>query len=186
MSEKPNNRRVSKAEWLATGLDALEEGGVDAVRVERLAKQLGISRSGFYWHFKDRKDLHRDILAYWRNEFTDVVIRNVGAMGGSPEDRLVALTEMIAKYKLTRHELAIREWAKHDPEARAAVAEVNKVRLDFVRSLFSEMGFKDDELEMRTMLFVCYQSWEAPMFFDMPASKLNKLRKFRLRLLTRK
>ena len=93
---------------------------------------------------------------------------------------------MIKTYNLSRYELAIRDWAKHDPEAQSAVVHVNKVRLDFARSIFSEMGFKGDELEMRTMLFVCYESLEKPMFFHAPASKLIKLQKLRLKLLAKK
>ena len=179
-------KRVTKAEWLAAGLQALEQGGVEAVRIDQLAKRLRISRSGFYWHFKDRKDLLGDILQYWKTEFTDVVVRRIGALEGTPEERLVKLMQMIEQYELNRYELPIRAWAHHDPLARDAVATVNKVRMDYVRSLFSEMGFGGDELEMRTMVFVCYHTWEKSMFSDMPAAKLAKMRKLRAELLSRK
>ena len=46
MGKKTNIRRISKAEWLDAALNALEEGGIDAVRIERLAKKLGTSRRG--------------------------------------------------------------------------------------------------------------------------------------------
>ena len=178
-------KRVSKDEWLSAALEALETGGVDAVRIDHLAKRLRISRSGFYWHFKDRENLLRDILQYWGDEYNKVVVRRIGLLKGTPKERLAKLMEMIEEYDLTRYEIAIRAWARHDPLARDAVAKVNEVRLELIRSLFSEMGFEADELEMRTMLFVCYHTWEKPMFLDIPQTKLAKLRKLRLEFLTR-
>ena len=66
-------KRVSKNQWLAKALETLAASGVDAVKIERLAKALGISRSGFYWHFKNRQDLLEHLLAYWVNEYTGTV-----------------------------------------------------------------------------------------------------------------
>ena len=63
-----NSSRVSKDQWLAAAVTALEQGGVDAVRVERLARALDVSKSGFYWHFKDRADLLLELLEYWEEE----------------------------------------------------------------------------------------------------------------------
>ena len=176
-------RRVSKAEWLATALIELEEGGIAAVRIDRLAKKLGISRSGFYWHFTNRKDLYQAILEYWQFEFTDVVIKRISSEKGSPRDRLTSASEMIVKFNLARYDLAIREWAKHDPLALAAVKRVDKARYNYIRSLFAEMGFTGDDLEIRTSLFVCYHTWERNTFFDLPKSKIAKLRSMRLSFL---
>lgn len=186
MKKTARNRRIPKSDWLVTAFEALEAGGVEAVRVDVLAKRLGISRSGFYWHFEDRSDLLQQMLQYWQEEFTNVVLRNIRAVGGTPEERLVRTSEMIKRYSLTQYDLSIRNWARYDPLARSAVAHVNKIRLDFVRSIFSDMGFKDDELEMRTMLYVCYESFEKPMFFNVSASKLKKLAKLRVKLLSKK
>ena len=35
----------------------LLESGVDSVRISPLAKKLGLSRTSFYWFFKDREEL---------------------------------------------------------------------------------------------------------------------------------
>jgi AcrR family transcriptional regulator len=55
-------KRASRADWFEVALRVLGEEGVQAVRVERLARELGIARSGFYWHFKDRQDLRNQLL----------------------------------------------------------------------------------------------------------------------------
>ncbi|MBW2686907.1 MAG: TetR/AcrR family transcriptional regulator, partial [Deltaproteobacteria bacterium] len=43
MTKSPRKKRVSKAEWLDRALDVLELEGVQGVRVERLARDLGIA-----------------------------------------------------------------------------------------------------------------------------------------------
>jgi AcrR family transcriptional regulator len=76
MENEKKRKRVSKDQWLSAALDMLETGGVNNVRVERIAAKLSISKSGFYWHFKDRRDLLSHILEYWAHEYTEVVSNN--------------------------------------------------------------------------------------------------------------
>lgn len=151
---------MSKAEWLEVGLQALSEAGVSALTVEGLAKSLGIAKAGFYWHFKNRDDLLRQTLDYWTHELTGVVTSNLEILELEPKSRLIRTAEMIFDYELGRYDMAIRLWALQDAGADRAVRKVNRLRLNFVRNAFSELGFKDEDLEMRTMLYVCYHSWE--------------------------
>ena len=56
-ARKPIIARVSKQNWISAALETLAMSGIESVKVERLAKQLGVAKSGFYWHFKDRNAL---------------------------------------------------------------------------------------------------------------------------------
>ena len=58
----------------------------------------------------------------------------------------------------------MRAWAEFDPVAFQTVEEVFNKRLDFVRALLSKIGFSGNELEVRTRLFVTYNSWKRAMF----------------------
>jgi AcrR family transcriptional regulator len=77
VATKKNQIRKKKADWLEAALDVFEKEGIEGVRVERLARGLNVAKSGFYWHFKDRDDLHEQMLRYWEDEFTGVVTLNV-------------------------------------------------------------------------------------------------------------
>jgi AcrR family transcriptional regulator len=185
VKEKGKRRGVSSQEWLAAGLEALADGGIDSVTVESLARSLGIAKSGFYWHFKNRRDLSQQILNYWTHEMTEVISKNqqIGAL--QPRDRLVRIAETILQYDLTRYDLAIRQWATHDAQAARNVRRVNRMRLDFVGQAFRELGLTGDDLEMRTMLFVCYHTWETPMFREISRKRRRELIDDRVELLTR-
>jgi len=176
-------KRVSKDQWLARALDTLESSGVEAVKIERLAKTLGISRSGFYWHFKNRQDLLEHLLDYWVREYTGVVTDNPDDVKLDPKIRLLTAMEMIKNKNLTKYDLAMTSWAKLDPLVHKVVKKVVKMRLDYLRIIFAELGFEGDELEMRARLFVCYHSWEDTMFPDLSSQKHSKLLKLRFKYL---
>ena len=65
--EKPSKSVVdkqSKKSWLDAALQALASGGIDQVRIESLAKKLGVTKGSFYWHFKDREQFLDELLNF--------------------------------------------------------------------------------------------------------------------------
>jgi AcrR family transcriptional regulator len=178
--------RVSKDQWLAKALEALEVGGIETVKVERLAKALGVSRSGFYWHFKNRQELFDNLLDYWTREYTGIVTDNPDLMKLDPKKQLFASMEIIRNKHLGKFDLAITLWAKTDSEIRKVVNAVVQKRLDYLRAIFAELGFEGDELEMRSRLFVCYHAWEDTVFPDLSDQQHSKLLKLRYQYLIQK
>jgi len=183
---KTAHRGTSKQEWLETALKALSERGIAGVKVESLAQSLGIARAGFYWHFKNRDNLLRQLLDYWVHEQTEKVTANPVLLTLEPTERLTEAAEMITKYKLGRYDMAIRQWASTDARAARIVRKVNRIRLDFVRDAFRELGFTGDDLEMRAMLFVCYHAWEVSTFQEISRKRLRGLIAKRIELLTKR
>jgi hypothetical protein len=93
---------------------------------------------------------------------------------------------MIHDYDLAKYDMAIRQWALQDAEVARTVEKVNQLRLDFVRGALSELGFKGEDLEMRSMLFVCYYTWESNMFQEISRKRRHDQILKRIELLTRK
>jgi len=177
--QKSKKKGVSKEQWLVKALDMLETNGFNAVNIEKLAKQLNTSRSGFYYHFKNRKDLLQHLLSYWAEEYTSVITDSQDMKNLDPEQRLRTTMEIVREKKLPRYDLAMTAWAKVDPLVDKIVKRVIEMRLDFTRSIFEEMGFIGDELEMRSRLFLCYHAWEAVMFADDNYEVNKRLQKVR-------
>jgi AcrR family transcriptional regulator len=184
--QKIKTQRITKAQWLDMALVVLETDGVAGVRVEILAKRLEISKSGFYWHFKNRDDLLKDMLDYWTHELTEVLTTNQEMLALEPKQRLTRTAELILEYDLTRYEIPMRQWALQDSVATRAVRKVNRIRLDYIGGAFSELGFTGDDLDMRAMLFTCYHTWEAPMFRETSRKRRRELIAKRIELLTSK
>ena len=53
---------LSREDWVNAAYAAFETGGIQAVKAERLAKELGITRGSFYWHFKNISDLMQAVF----------------------------------------------------------------------------------------------------------------------------
>jgi AcrR family transcriptional regulator len=185
MASKRSHRGVTRAEWLDMALKSVCKKGIAGLTVQGLARSLGIAKAGFYWHFRDRDELLRQLLDYWVHEITEVITKNVEVLALEPKSRLVRTAELILENDLTRYEIAIRQWALEDREAARAVRQADRIRLDFVRGAFSELGFENDDLETRAMLFTCYHTWESPMFGEISRKRRRELIAKRIELLTK-
>ncbi|HEY2715418.1 MAG TPA: TetR/AcrR family transcriptional regulator [Solirubrobacterales bacterium] len=147
--------RISPEAWVEEGLQVLAKGGPDAVRVEPLARSLGITKGSFYWSFKDRAALLEAILDRWERASVDEVIERIEARGGEPAVKLrhlFALARGRDGIDLGRVDLAIRDWARRDEAVAARLQRVDDRRIDYMRSLFAATGAGELETEARCLL----------------------------------
>jgi AcrR family transcriptional regulator len=56
-------------------------GGPNAVRVDVLAQELGITRGSVYWNFQDRATFVDEMLDTWEHRCTDEAIERVEGEG---------------------------------------------------------------------------------------------------------
>jgi len=152
--------RLSRQAWIEAALDALAEGGLNAIRVEALAKRLNVTKGGFYWHFRDRSDLCAAVLEHWRSGRREVIDRQTRLEEG--DDPRESLKGLLGLYAAARNEkgrsieLAIRDWARRDTQAAGVVAQVDEYRLERVGGLFKAAGCGDEEALDRAYLFYAY------------------------------
>jgi len=154
--EKP--ARLDAEAWVAAAFDALAAGGVDAVRVEPLAKALGVTKGSFYWHFADRRALLDTMLTAWA-EGRVAAIREQATARGAPEAVLGDLADLYTRHANLRGltiELAIRSLARRDKAAAKAVRSVDRERLRHVGELFSALGWAGSQAQERAILFYSY------------------------------
>jgi AcrR family transcriptional regulator len=154
----PAPTRTPRATWIQEGLRALGVGGPDAVRIEKLAQALGVTKGGFYWHFEDRPALLEEMLAAWERLVVDEVIVRVESEGGDARARLRRLSALAGSSPdLMRIELAVRDWARRDKGVAKRLKRVDNRRMEYMRSLFGEFCPDEDEVEARCMVF--YSLW---------------------------
>ena len=143
--------KLGRQDWIDTGLSVLAEKGVDAVRVEPLAKLMNVTKGSFYWHFKDRQELLGALLAEWVRLQTTGIIQQVEAMDEDANTKLLKLLE-IAIEDDGRVENGIRAWAINDSRAAAVLSEVDLQRLNYTRDLFVQIGFTPLEALVRARM----------------------------------
>lgn len=143
--------RTPRQRWVEEGLQALAAGGPDAVRVEPLAKSLGVSKGGFYWHFEDRQALLDEMLDAWERLSVDVPIEAVEGAGEDSRARLRLLSSL-ASAKVLDIDLAVRDWARRDPAVAARLRRIDNRRMDYLRSLFAGFAADEEDAEARSLL----------------------------------
>lgn len=183
MVTKKNQPRRKKVDWLRAALAVFENEGIEGVRVERLARDLNVAKSGFYWHFKDRDQLYDELLGLWEKESTQVVTSSGEIVSLPPKDRLLRTALMIWEHDLARFDLPFQAWARGNPKVLAKVNRIYDQRLTWIRRMFRELGFKGADLEMRTRLFVGYHSWERTAFPQQSKVQAKRMIRRRIKLL---
>jgi AcrR family transcriptional regulator len=145
--------RTPRTAWIDAGLRALSTGGPDAVRIERLARALGVTKGGFYWHFDDRDRLLDAMLGTWERMVIDDVIDWVEGDGGDARAKLRRLFALAAARRdFIEVELAVRDWARRDKAAEQRLRRVDNRRMDYLRSQFRAICDDPDEVEVRCMI----------------------------------
>jgi AcrR family transcriptional regulator len=110
-----NAKTLSRVEWLENALNAASRTGGAKLRIDSLAKEVGVTKGSFYWHFKNRDDFVRSLIDYWHERYTLKVSDYLDVYEGSAKEKLHKLMEMVFVEQLTRHDLAIRSWAIAEP-----------------------------------------------------------------------
>jgi len=145
--------RTPRTSWIQEGLRALGVGGPDAVRIEKLAQVLGVTKGGFYWHFDDRRALLEEMLDAWERLVVDEVMERVEGGGGDARAKLRRLFALASSSRdLMKIELAVREWARRDKAVARRLRRIDNRRMDYMRSLFAAFCTDEDEVEVRCML----------------------------------
>jgi AcrR family transcriptional regulator len=119
--------------------------------VEGLARRLGVSKGGFYWHFDDRGALLDEMLDSWERRVVDEVVDVVESGGGDARARLASLFSMVTSGVRTS-DLAIRDWARRDRAVARRLRRVDNRRMDYMRGLFREISSDEGDVEARCLL----------------------------------
>lgn len=157
---RPPRPFLSREDWIIAARADLIAAGVNAVKVDRLARRLRVTRGSFYWHFKSHADLLRELLKSWEQTNTGPFER-VLAGDGTPH----GVKEFLAIIKLWVEEkdyspafdTAVRDWARTSREAAAAVHRADSRRIEILHRVFIDMGFIDPDALIRARIAYFHQ-----------------------------
>jgi AcrR family transcriptional regulator len=137
--------------WLEAAYDALLEGGVDAVKILPLAKRLKLSRTSFYWFFRDREELLAALIARWRDKNTGNLIRQAEAYAESIAEATLNVFDCWLDRDLfdAKFEFAIRSWALQSEEILKEVQAADNARLAALGRMFERFGHEPVAADVR-------------------------------------
>jgi AcrR family transcriptional regulator len=126
------------ADWTNAAFARLSSHGIEAVRVEVLARDLRVSKGSFYWHFRDRGDLLERMLDLWEIDELRWLEKENGAGAAARWARFVARS---ADPERIRREVALRSWARQDERVAMRVAELDRKKTRLIAAVLLDIGF---------------------------------------------
>lgn len=148
---KPSGWRGSRALWLAAAKQAFLDTGLDAVKIQPLATQLNLSRTSFYWFFKDRNMLLDALLEEWEAKNTGAFVEACSAYAETISEAVLNLITVFQDEALfePRLDFAVRGWAHQSDPVMARVNDADDRRLDAIRQMFQRFGFPPEDADVR-------------------------------------
>lgn len=143
--------RGSQEGWLEAAYQALLESGVDSVKILPLAKKLNLSRTSFYWFFKDREELLAALVARWREKNTGSIVRQSEAYAETLAEAMLNVFDCWLDSSLfdSRFEFAVRSWALQSDEILAEVRKADEMRMAALARMFVRFGHNENTADVR-------------------------------------
>jgi AcrR family transcriptional regulator len=146
-------------DWIRAAFTRLSAQGVESVRVEILARDLGATKGSFYWHFKDREDLLSRMLLRWEEEETRWLEEAREANSGAAA-RWAVFVERSANPDRAHLEVSFRAWARRDERIAGHVATIEAKRRAHIVSVLRDVGFTPSSAERWSeVALLVYLGW---------------------------
>jgi AcrR family transcriptional regulator len=130
-------------DWIRAAFARLSTEGIESVRIELLARDLGVSKGSFYWHFQDREELLAKMLDRWEHDETEWLGATV-----------------ITPRAAARVEAALRAWARRDERVASRISSIEKKRTKHIASVLRDIGFTPELAESwAEIALLVYLGW---------------------------
>lgn len=156
---------LTREDWINAALQIFAEKGIDAVRVEPLAQILAVTKGSFYWHFKNRKELHEAIIAHWTQRCVEAL-----AHCFNDDDIIEVVLNILLMWMRDepfspRLDAAMRDWARRSDYVREVVKQADHGRTEAIASAFERAGYTPESsiVRARTLYFLQIGYYEADL-----------------------
>jgi AcrR family transcriptional regulator len=145
-----DRKQLQRFDWLQRALQIFVAEGIDAVRITRLADDLGVTRGSFYWHFANRGDLIDALVRFWQDKNT-AAIEQLVVQAQSLADGIFRYFEtcLDAERFDSRLDLAVREWARRSTRIRELLDREDSARIEALRQFFTRFEYSMPEALIR-------------------------------------
>lgn len=139
--------RLNRDDWLQHGLKILSQKGFSKISAGYMARELGVTRGSFYWHFDDIETFQQLLLDRWRSVTTLQTIERIdGTTSGHLRLNLILRRAFDADRELER---GVRAWATSHAPAADAVATVDEERMQYLENILVSSGLDGQKARSR-------------------------------------
>lgn len=116
--------------------------GISGVKVEPIARELGVTPGSFYWHFDNRKALHRALLKNWLSSNVTPFFSVLEEAEDNPRAQYLALAYVwvLSPQFDAKLDVAIREWGKNSKLVARLMRIIDHKRIALYQWIFEGFG----------------------------------------------
>ena len=153
------NVKATRDDWLDLALSALAVEGVAHVTVLNLSERLGVSRSSFYWYFKNRDRLLDALLDRWDSLNTRSIVSQANEPAATVNEAVCNVFRCWVNPAIfsPRLDFAVREWARCSASVRKALDRSDRVRTEALKALFVRFGYEEEDALVRARVLYYMQ-----------------------------
>ncbi|WP_111414356.1 TetR/AcrR family transcriptional regulator [Billgrantia lactosivorans] len=142
-TDRDTKWKGSREAWLDAAFELLLDSGVDSVRILPLAKRLKVSRTSFYWFFKDREALLDALIERWREKNTQGLVRQTEAYAESITEAILNVFDCWLDPGLfdSPLEFAMRSWALQSEGVSREIDIADEMRIEALTRMFERFGY---------------------------------------------
>ena len=145
----------SRTDWVEAGQALLVDGGIEAVKLQRLTEKLAVTTGSFYHHFRNLDEFLCALADYYGSRQAQLMFdRAREAVGTDPDAVLRESTAIFGRGSMRLLNIAMRGWAHGDKRAEAAVRRFDRVLMENLDQLFMDMGFDEMAAKSRTLILM--------------------------------
>jgi len=158
-SPQLGNVKATRGDWLDLALSVLAVEGVAHVTVLNLSERLGVSRSSFYWYFKNRDELLDALIDRWDRLNTRSIVDQANEPAATVNEAVCNVFRCWVDPAIfsPRLDFAVREWARRSASVRKALDRSDRLRTEALKNLFVRFGYEDEEALVRARVLYYMQ-----------------------------
>ncbi len=171
---KASRQTLSRETWIAAAREVLEMRGIADVKIDRLARDLKVTRGSFYFHFSSLNDLHSALLDEWRraNCSPFVEMEKVTEIDGPQFFSDIVHVWVDEDPFSPNLDLAVRGWSRTSEDLAHEIVSIDELRISLLIRAFLAMGYSDDESLVRARITYFQQiGYYALAFHEDPAER---------------
>jgi AcrR family transcriptional regulator len=137
----------------------LIDAGLRDIKIEVLARKLGVTTGSFYWHFKSRDALFDALIEDWSVKNTTAFFEAVGSVGPDPRRQYLAFFRVwiMERGFDPNYDNAVRNWARNSPKVAKQLRKIDDKRLSLLEQIFVNFGFRGTEANIRARITYYHQ-----------------------------
>ena len=130
---------LSSEKWGEAALDAIAANGVAELSIESLARELGVTKGSFYWHFPNRSALIKAAVSLWAKRETEDILAHIDH---EPDPR-VRIEKLVAEATGNKRKASVYlalAAASSDPNIGPVFQQVVERRIAYLATCFESLG----------------------------------------------